>query len=169
MMRSPEKNAGAAWETEPMFKREVLGLEEAQAAMTAILEEAQKKPERPIAAAIVDDQGELVCACRMDGATPMFNYMALKKAKSSATTGHHTRNWLEFLKKRGYTASDFIPDATRIPGGAAIAAPESGSGDGMLPGERVVLGGIGVSGRSGNEDEALSLIGLEVLQRRVWA
>jgi uncharacterized protein GlcG (DUF336 family) len=151
-----------------MFKRDLLGLEEAQVAIAAILEEAKKKPERPISAVIVDDQGEIVCASRMDGATPMFNYMALKKAKSSATTGHHTRNWLEFLKKRGYSANDFIPDATRIPGGAAITAKESGNGAETLPGERVVYGGIGVSGRSGNEDEAMAFIGLEAIRKVVW-
>jgi uncharacterized protein GlcG (DUF336 family) len=151
-----------------MFKREVLGLREAQSAMTAILEEAKKMPDRPVAAAIVDHQGEIVCAFRMDGATPMFNYMALKKAKSSATTGHNTRNWLEFLKKRGYTANDFVPEATRIPGGVAIAAPDGDSDVEALPGERVVYGGIGVSGRSGNEDEALSLVGLAALRKVVW-
>lgn len=151
-----------------MFQREVLGLKEAQAALAAILEEAQKMPERPVAAAIVDDQGEVVCAFRMDGATPMFNYMALKKAKSSATTGHNTRDWLAFLKKREYTADDFVPEATRIPGGVAIAAPEGDQRKEALPGERIVFGGIGVSGRSGNEDEALSLIGLAAIQKAVW-
>jgi glc operon protein GlcG len=148
-----------------MFKREVLGLKEARAAMTAILEAAEKNPERPIAAAIVDHQGEIVCAFRMDGATPFFNYMAVKKAKSSATTGYNTRDWYAFLEKRGYTANDFVPEATRIPGGVAIAPPDGDPGKVFLPGERFVLGGIGVSGRSGNEDEALSLVGLEALQK----
>lgn len=151
-----------------MFKREILGLKEASAALAAILDEAEKSPDRPVAAAIVDHQGEIVCAFRMDGATPFFTYMALKKARSSATTGYNTRDWLAFLEKRGYTANDFVPEATRIPGGVAVTPPGGDPGKEALPGERSVLGGIGVSGRSGNEDEALSMVGLEALQKAVW-
>jgi glc operon protein GlcG len=142
-----------------MFKREVLGLKEAQVAVEAVLEEASKDPEQPVSVAIVDHQGEIVCAARMDGATPMFNYMALKKARSSATTGKNTRDWLEFLGKRNYAAHDFVPEATRIPGGLAIIKPGA---------DAVVFGGIGVSGRTGNEDEALSTTGLKALQKAVW-
>jgi uncharacterized protein GlcG (DUF336 family) len=151
-----------------VFTREVLGLREAKAAVEAILEEASKDPRQPISVAIVDHQGEIVCAARMDGALPMYNYMALKKAKSSATTGRNTRAWFEFLGKRNYTAHDFVPDATRIPGGMAIVKPGGESVADARPSENVVYGGIGVSGRSGNEDEALSIIGLEALQRAVW-
>jgi uncharacterized protein GlcG (DUF336 family) len=142
-----------------MFTREVLGLKEAKAAVEAILEEASRDPRQPVSVAIVDHQGEIVCAARMDGATPMFNYMALKKARSSATTGRNTRDWLEFLGKKNYTPHDFVPEATRIPGGVAV----------VKPGENVVVfGGIGVSGRTGNEDEALSITGLKALQKAVW-
>jgi len=141
-----------------MFTREVLGLREAQAAVEAILEEASKDPRQPVSVAIVDHQGEIVCAARMDGATPMFNYMALKKARSSATTGKNTRDWLDFLGKRNYSPHDFVPEATRIPGGVAV----------VKPGGAVVFGGIGVSGRTGNEDEALSTTGLKALQKAVW-
>jgi uncharacterized protein GlcG (DUF336 family) len=151
-----------------MFTSEVLGLREAQAAVEAILEEASKDPGQPISVAIVDHQGEIVCAARMDGAVPMYNYMALKKARSSATTGKNTRAWFEFLGKRNYTAHDFVPDATRIPGGMAIVKPDSESVGDARPGENIVYGGIGVSGRSGNEDEALSITGLEALQKAVW-
>jgi len=33
--------------------------------------------------------------------------------RSSATIGKNTRDWLEFLGKRNYTAHDFVPEATR--------------------------------------------------------
>jgi glc operon protein GlcG len=151
-----------------MFTRQVLGLKEAQAAVDAILEEAGRDPGHPVSVTVVDHQGEIVCAARMDGATPMFNYMALKKARSSATTGRNTRTWSEFLGKRNYTAHDFVPDATRIPGGTAIIRPKGETADNAGPDGNAVLGGIGVSGRTGNEDEALSLTGLEALQKAVW-
>jgi uncharacterized protein GlcG (DUF336 family) len=151
-----------------MFTSDFIGLEEAQAAVWAILEEASKKPSQPVSIAVVDQQGEIVCAVRMDGATPMFNYMALKKARSSATTGKNTRDWLDFLKKRNYTVNDFVPDATRIPGGIAIVMPKRDNQNDSRQDTNGPLGGIGVSGRSGNEDEALSIIGLKAMQQSVW-
>jgi uncharacterized protein GlcG (DUF336 family) len=84
-------------------------------------------------------------------------------------TGKNTRAWFEFLGKRNYTAHDFVPDATRIPGGVAIVKPGGESLADARPGENVVVfGGIAVSGRSGNEDEALSLAGLKALQKAAW-
>jgi len=151
-----------------MFTREVLGLKEAQASVDAVLEEASKDPGQPISVVVVDDHGEVVCAARMDGAGPMFNYMALKKARSSATTGKNTRSWSEFLGKRNYAVSDFVPEATGIPGGIAIVKPNAESSGDARPGQNVVYGAIAVSGRSGNEDEALSILGLKALQKAVW-
>lgn len=150
-----------------MFKKNVLGLAEAQAALEAIIARASENPGMPVSVVVVDDQCELVCAARMDGATPMFNYMALKKARSCAITGKNTRSWKEFLDKRSYTANDFIPDSTRIPGGVAIVKPGDENSVGR-PGQKEVFGGIGVSGRSGDEDEALSITGLKALQKAVW-
>jgi uncharacterized protein GlcG (DUF336 family) len=104
----------------------------------------------------------------MDGATPFYNYMAFKKARSCVTTGKNTREWFDFLSKRNYTAHDFVPDATRIPGGVAIVKPGAKDPQYAGPRKNEVLGGIGVSGRSGNEDEALSIKGLNGLQKAVW-
>ena len=147
-----------------MFTKQVLGLREAQAALQAILEQASQDPGMPIAAAVVDDQCEIVCTVRMDGATPFYNYMALKKARTvamipSVVTGRTTRAWQEFLNTRNYYTSDFVPDTTRVPGGVAI----------VKAGDDVVFGGIGVSGRRGDEDEALAIIGLKALQKAAWA
>jgi uncharacterized protein GlcG (DUF336 family) len=146
-----------------MFTKQVLGLKEAQAALEAIIGEASKDPGMPIAAAVVDDQCEIVCAARMDGATPFYNYMALKKARTAAmipsvVTGKSTRGWQEFLNTRNFYANDFVPDTTRVPGGVST----------VKPGEGIIFGGIGVSGRRGDEDEALAFIGLKALQKAAW-
>jgi len=150
-----------------MFAREILGLKEARVAVDAILEEASKDPAQPISVVVVDGHGEVVCAARMDGAGPMFNYMAFKKARSSATTGKNTRSWGDFLGKRNYAVSDFVPEATGIPGGIAIVKPGESSGE-AGPGQGIIYGAIAVSGRTGNEDEALSMLGLKALQKAVW-
>ena len=151
-----------------MHTREVLGLREARAAVDAILAKASKDPSQPVSVAVVDYQGEIILAARMDGATPMFNFMALKKARSCATTGKNTRDWFDFLNKRNYDAQDFVPSATRIPGGVAVCKPGSKKNPKAMPNEKDILGGIGVSGRSGNEDEALSMEGLKTLEEAVW-
>ncbi len=150
-----------------MFQRNVVGLKEAQLAIQAIFEAASKNPEQPISVAIVDAHGELICAIRMDGAIPMYNYMALKKAKTSALLGMDTRTWGEFLQKRGYTTHDFFPDATGVPGGVAIIRPDEITMN-KRPGEVEAFGGIGVSGRSGKEDEEFAKIGLTALQKAIW-
>jgi len=146
-----------------MFTKRVLGLKEAQAALEAIIKEASKDPEMPVAAAVVDDQCEIVCAARMDGATSFYNYMALKKARTAAmlpsvVTGKTTRAWQEFLNTRNFCANDFVPDTTRVPGGVSI----------VKLGEDIIFGGIGISGRRGEEDEALAFIGLKTLQKAAW-
>ena len=146
-----------------MFAKQVLGLKEAQAALEAIIEEASKDPGRPVAAAVVDDHCEIVCAARIDGATPFYNYMALKKARTAATIppfipGNGTRGWQEFLHNRNYNVSDFDPDHTRVPGGVSV----------VKPGEAIILGGIGVSGLRSDEDEAMALVGLRALQKAAW-
>ena len=150
-----------------MCKKERVGLKEAQLAIEAVLEVASKKPEEPISIAIVDENQEIILFARMDGARPLFNYMALKKAKTSAMLGLDTRLWGEFLRKRGYSPHDFVPDATGVPGGVAIVKPGEVL-ENKRPGEVKTYGGIGVSGRSGNEDEELAKIALSVLQKAIW-
>jgi len=141
-----------------MFEKQVLGLKEAEAAVRAILEEASKDPERPVAVAVMDDQCETVCTTRMDGAIPMFNYMALKKARTAVITRRDTRAWREWLKQHDYVCSDLVADTTPVVGGVAI----------VKLGEKTVFGGIGVSGRRDEEDEALAIVGLRALQNALW-
>ena len=43
-----------------MYDKPMLGLEQAQDAITAILAEANKEPDRPLAVAIVDDTGSMI-------------------------------------------------------------------------------------------------------------
>jgi uncharacterized protein GlcG (DUF336 family) len=143
-----------------MFEKQVLGLREAQAAVNAIFEEASKNPERPVAVAVVDSEREIVCMMRMDEATSIYNYMALKKARTAALHRRDTRSLGEWLHSLNFGTSDFNPESTLVPGGVYIVKPDGG---------RAGLGGIGVSGRPDPEsDEALAIIGLKALQKAIW-
>jgi uncharacterized protein GlcG (DUF336 family) len=147
-----------------MFEKQVLGLREAQVAVDAILEEASKTPERPVAVAVVDSDREIICMMRMDGATPMYNYMALKKAQTAALYRRDTRALGEWLRTLNFDTSDFNPEATRVAGGVYIVKPE-----GESSAKKIGFGGIGVSGRPDPEaDEALAIIGLKALQKALW-
>lgn len=145
-----------------MFEKQVLGLREAEAALQAIIKEASKDLERPVAAAIMDDHCETICMMRMDGAIPMFNYMALKKARTAVITRRDTRAWREWLDTRNFQANDLVPDTTPVPGGVFVVKP------GEVSPTKVGFGGIGVSGRTSDEDEALAIVGLKALQKSIW-
>jgi len=73
-----------------MYQRESLGLEEARIAIEAMLREASKEPNRPVAMAIVDSQGQLISFARMDGGLPINQEMAIKKASTAAQIGVDT-------------------------------------------------------------------------------
>ena len=82
-----------------MYKREVLGLGEARTAAEAILAEASKEPNRPIAVAVADDRGDLIYLARMDGCYPLFIHMAINKAYTAARFRRHTRAFAERRKR----------------------------------------------------------------------
>jgi len=137
-----------------MYQKPYLGLKEANEAVQAILAEALKDPDKPVAIAIVDDRGDLIYFVTMDRATPMFRHMALKKAYTSSRTGVDTLEFQKILRTRNLTATDFCSgnDLTTMQGGIAVTR------------DGITFGGIGVSGRNSAEDEELARIGLNSLK-----
>lgn len=137
-----------------MYDRPALGLTDAMAALQAMLDAAASEPERPVAIAIVDDLGELLCYGRMDRTAPMPRSLALKKAYTAARTRSDTLAYGERLKGMGRSPMEFgDPNLTGVQGGVTI----------LRPGDNAPLGGIGVSGRRADEDEAIARIGLAAL------
>jgi uncharacterized protein GlcG (DUF336 family) len=67
-----------------MYTKLCLGLAEARVAVEAALKEAYKKPDEPVAVAVVDDQGKPVFFARMDGCPPVVVELALMKAYTAA-------------------------------------------------------------------------------------
>lgn len=149
-----------------MYQKEVLGLSEAQAAVEAALAEASKEPERPMAIAVVDDRGDLICFVRMDGALPLFTQMAISKAYTSSRMQRDTTSFGNSQRERGREIAAWADDKklTTVPGGLCIIKP----GKGYLPAAGTIsgtlLGGIGASGRSPQEDEAIASAGLEAIK-----
>ncbi len=136
------------------YQKTVLSLDEAQKAMDRMLQEARKAPNRPIAIAIVDDQGDLVSFARMDKCAPQPPVIARKKAYTAARTRSDTAAYAERLKSQGRSVTEFgDPNLLALQGGVVITNPMDQS----------VLGGIGVSGLAAEEDEAIARIGLRAI------
>jgi uncharacterized protein GlcG (DUF336 family) len=143
-----------------MYTKLCLGLAEARVAVEAALKEAYKKPDEPVAVAVVDDQGKPVFFARMDGCPPVVVELALMKAYTAAVALMDTVSFAARDKDWGRDLSTYGDDRfTYLQGGLVIWSPARP--DGANP---VLLGGIGISGRMSDEDERLARIGLEAMQ-----
>jgi glc operon protein GlcG len=142
-----------------MYANECLGLAEASAAVEAALGEALKQPEAPIAVAVVDDHGKLVCFVRMDRCPPVVVELALMKAYTAAVAMLDTVSFAARDKDWGRDLATYGDDRFTYLQGGLVIWSRPGAGE---PG-RVLLGGIGVSGRMPEEDERLARLGLEAM------
>ncbi len=137
-----------------MYEKTVLGLAEALAALQAMLAAAMKEPDRPVAMAVTDDDGNLMIYARMDRCRLLVQEVAQKKAYTAAFMRSDTGALATRMKEQGRTAADFgNPRMIFVQGGVVIQRA-----DGM------VLGGIGVSGLRADEDEAIARIGLQAMK-----
>ncbi len=137
-----------------MYSKSVLSLDQTQKAMQAMIQKATQEPDRPVAMAIVDDAGNLVSYAKMDKCRPNPQAFAIRKAYTSAMSGVNSADYAERLKSQGRTVSDFgNPNLVSAQGAAVILDPAGGA----------VLGAIGVSGLSSQEDEDLAKLGVQAL------
>ena len=139
------------------YQKPVLSLEEARRAMDRMLQEVQQSfQNRPVAIAIVDDQGELVSFARQDRCAPQPPIVARKKAYTAARTRTDTKAYADRLRSQGRSATEFgDPNLLAAQGGVVITGPEN-----------AVLGAIGVSGLSAEEDEQIAKVGLQAITSR---
>ena len=138
-----------------MFQKENLGMEEAKAAIDAMLQEALNQPEQPVAIAIVDSTGRLLHYVSMDGANQYNQSMAIKKAITAIQTRVDTQSFGAGLKMINLDLVELgSAELTTVPGGVVVTGSK---GEG-------VLGGIGVAGYLLPQmDEHLARIGLEAI------
>jgi uncharacterized protein GlcG (DUF336 family) len=148
-----------------MYERQILGLEEAQRAIQAMIEEAKvpKGSGLPMSVAITDYEGHLVCLARMDGSRDFNVSMAIRKAYTAARWRRNTTAVGELMQRRKWNVIEFGSEYTIVPGGVAIAKPSEEQVYGAT------YGAIGVAGRvPAAEDEAIALAGLKAIQDALW-
>ena len=137
-----------------MYQKPLLSLDQTRRAMDAMLDKAIQEPNRPVAIAIVDDAGNLLSYGRMDHCRPNPQTFAVRKAYTSAMSGQDSVAYAERLKSQGRSVSDMgNPNLVAVQGAVVVLHPQSGA----------VLGAIGVSGLTAQEDEDLARVGLHAL------
>ncbi len=136
-----------------MYTKPMLSLDQVQRALAAMLERATRQPDQPIAIAIVDDVGNLISYARMDQCRPIPQRMAVRKAYTAALSGQDTLAYAERLKSQGRTVAEMgDPNLAAVQGGLVV---RHASG--------AIIGGIGVSGLTAQEDEDIARLGLQAL------
>lgn len=141
-----------------MYQKPLLSLDQTRRAMDAMLDKAIQEPNRPVAIAIVDDAGNLLSYGRMDHCRPNPQTFAVRKAYTSAMSGQDSVAYAERLKSQGRSVSDMgNPNLVAAQGAVVVLHPQSGA----------VLGAIGVSGLTAQEDEDLARVGLQALGRAI--
>jgi glc operon protein GlcG len=100
---------------------------------------------KPVAVAVAGPEGELIAFLRMDGANAASGKIAQNKAYTSGRDGKVTREMGQYMREKN-TPPAFWGDL-RITG--------FGGGVPIVENNRVI-GGIGVSGLSQDEDERLA-------------
>ena len=123
-----------------------------------MLDHAVRVGGRPVALAVADDRGELVCFAAMAGVNAaLARQNAVKKAYTAAVQRVDTLALETRLREAGTKVADFgNPNFFAGGGGAVITAPDG-----------TILGGIGVSGRTNEEDEEIVRVRSDLLQSRL--
>lgn len=127
-----------------MYSYQKVSSQEAQSLIEAVVAEVVKI-EKQIAVAVSGPEGELIAFLRMDGASPAASLIAQHKAYTAARDRKDTK-----------LMGEFMLNSNRPPafwGDVGI----TGFGGGVTIRQNInVIGGIGVSGLSEDEDERIA-------------
>ncbi len=115
-------------------------------AMSATLDQAGNDGMAPVCIAVVDMHGHLLLLQRNPAAAVRSIRIAEAKAYTAVRMGMSTARFQRRLQDERLSAQDFMdPGFTSLPGGLPIQGKDG-----------KILGGVGVSGRSPDQDEALA-------------
>lgn len=131
-----------------MHKR-VLALAEGKR-MAAAAEAKAEEEGWPVAIAVVDDGGHLLCLYRLDGTQLGSIETAIEKARSAVFFKRPTKSWEERLAE-GRIGYLNLPGLLPVEGGIPVIL------------DNQIVGGIGVSGVRSGEDAMIAQAGLIAL------
>jgi uncharacterized protein GlcG (DUF336 family) len=131
-----------------------LTLEAAQTILTAALKSGREKKFKPLAVAVYDGRGALKALAAEDGASLKRAEIAMGKAYGALSLGVGSRAIYKMAVDRPY----FVAAATHAVGGQLIPAP---GGVLIKDQQGAVLGAVGVSGDTSDNDEIAAAAGIE--------
>jgi uncharacterized protein GlcG (DUF336 family) len=130
-----------------------LTLDAASLMVDSALAEARAKGFSPLCVAVLDAGAHLVALKREDGASLMRSQIAIAKATGALGMGYGSRE----LAKRANAAPVFYSALFAISGGAMAPSP---GGVLIRNAEGEVIGAVGISGDTGDADEASAIAGV---------
>lgn len=133
-----------------------LTLAQANTLVDTALAEGRKKNLAPLAVAVLDAGGHLIALQREDKAGFFRNDIAFGKAWGALGMGFGTRE----LAERAAKSPTFITMLATASQGRIIPSP---GGVLIANAEQDILGAVGISGDSGDNDELCALAGIEVI------
>jgi len=133
-----------------------LTLATAQSLVAATLAHARAKSFKPLGVAVLDARGALVAYAAEDGSSLHRQDIALAKANGALGMGLGSRT----LAARARVAPAFIGALSSLMQGGLAAAP---GGVLIRTADGVLLGAVGVSGDTSDNDEAAALAGIAKL------
>lgn len=128
-------------------------LETAQSMINSILTDARAKDMQPMTVCVVDAAGDIVAVAREDGASPLRPKIAHGKANGAIAMGIGSRALFERSKQQPY----FIQAMNALSDGALVPVP----GGVLIKQDGRVIGAVGITGASSDEDEALAVAAIE--------
>jgi glc operon protein GlcG len=131
-----------------MFTSQKVSFKEAMKLIDISIAEAQKI-NKHIAISIAGPEGEIIAFVRMDEASPAASLIAQNKAYTSARDRKDTREMGKFMREKVREAAYWGDQGiTGFGGGASIVQNDK------------VIGGIGISGLSEEEDERIAKVAI---------
>lgn len=131
-----------------------LSLEHASVLVDQTIEAGIAHGMRPLTVAVLDAGGHLVCIKRADGCGIMRVEIAIAKAYAAVGLGADTRNLERALADRPAFQSALAAAAqgrfVALPGGIPLSHP----------GSVEIIGAVGISGDTSDNDEACALAGI---------
>lgn len=128
-------------------------LETAQAILSATLKGARARRLKPLAVAVLDARGAIRALATEDGTSTKRAEIAIGKAHGAIATGMGSRE----LAKR---PPQFLAAITHAVGGSLVPVP---GGVLIRDGGKDILGAVGVSGETSDNDEAAAIAGIEAV------
>lgn len=130
-----------------------LSLSQAQTILSGALDFAEKNKMKPVAVIVLDERGALKASAAQDHTSLRRADIAMGKAHGAVALGMGSRALFKRAKEQAF----FIAAATSAIGGSLVPVP---GGVLIRDGAGAVLGAVGISGCTSENDEAAAMAGI---------